>query len=368
MFRTFPNLFFQCVLYTLLFSSCSSDAIIEYKRSDNRKVLKGNAQGTTYTIIYFSQDTILKENIDSILNDIDYSMSTWNKESIISKFNAGQDSVLLDNHFIRNLTLSSIYHRATEGSFNPLVKPLLDYYGLGSENENTSSIDTGKVQELLETLQLDSIKLYKGLRIFRIEELVLSSNISEPVLLLQSGVHKQFDFNAIAQGYSVDVIANYFVNSGVNSFLIELGGEMYSKGTHPSGENWLIGIDKPAPEVQERTLQAKLRVLDKAIATSGNYRKFTKIDGLDIHHTINPLTGFPAKNSLLSATVIADDCATADAFATAFMVMGLEKSIDFLLSERGKSLDAFLIYKGIDRNYQFYTTRGLEKMLEIDLN
>ena len=257
MFRRFPSLVFQCILYTVIFSSCSSDAVLEYKKSDIRKVLKGTAQGTTYSIIYFSEDTILKKNVDSILNDIDYSMSTWNRESIISKFNAGQDSVLLDNHFIRNLTLSSIFHRATEGSFNPLVKPLLDYYGLGSENENTSSIDTGKVEALLESLQLDSIKLYKGSRIFRIEELMLSSNISEPVLLLQSGVHREFDFNAIAQGYSVDVLANYFVNSGVNSFLIELGGEMYSKGTHPSGANWLIGIDKPSAEVQERTLQAK---------------------------------------------------------------------------------------------------------------
>jgi len=367
-FRTTKSFFIQCIVCVVLLSACSNDAALEYKKSDLRKVIKGRAQGTTYSITYFSEDTIVKNHIDSILNEIDFSMSTWNKESIISKFNAGHDSVLLDEHFISNLNLSSTYHRVTEGSFNPLVKPLLDYYGLGSANEKTLSIDTGKVQEFLKSLQLDSIKLLRGSRIYRIDELMLSSDPSESVRLLQTGVHREFDFNAIAQGYSVDIIADYFINSGVNSFLIELGGEMYAKGTHPSGESWLIGIDKPSSEVEERSIQAKLRVLDKAIATSGNYRKFTKIDGINIHHTINPSTGFPAKNSLLSVTVVSNDCATADAFATAFMVMGLEKSVDFLLSENGESLDAFLIYKGNDKNYEFYTTKGLEEMLEIDLN
>lgn len=367
-FRTFQSFFIQFIIYILLFSSCSNYDTLEYKKSNLRKVIKGRAQGTTYSIKYFSKDTIVKKDIDSILNEIDSSMSTWNKESIISKFNAGQDSVLLDKHFISNLNLSSTYHRATEGSFNPLVKPLLDYYGLGSANENTLSIDTGKVQELLKSLQLDSVKLFKGSRVCKLDELMLSSNSSESVRLLQSGFRKQFDFNAIAQGYSVDIIADYFINSGVSSFLIELGGEMYAKGTHPSGDNWLIGIDKPSSEEEARSIQAKLRVLDKAIATSGNYRKFTKIAGVNIHHTINPTTGFPAKNTLLSATVVANDCATADAFATAFMVMGLEKSVEFLLSEEGETLDAFLIYEGKDRNYKFYTTQGLEEMLVIDLN
>ena len=205
-----------------------------------------------------------------------------------------------------------------------------------------------------------------GERTLDLNGLLLSSDKGSAIKLLQNACKQQLDFNAIAQGYSVDVLSQFCQYRGLKSFLIELGGEMYAKGKRPAGENWLIGIDKPTEDVGKRTLQAKLRVEDKAIATSGNYRKFTDIDGVKFHHTINPKTGYPAKNSLLSATVISDDCATADAFATAFMVMGFEQSVGFLSTEDGKTLDAFLIYseKG---EYKFFTTKGVEDRLEIDL-
>jgi len=347
-----------------LFFACESVDNLSNQPEFQKRTIKGTAQGTTYSIVYYSDSSIAKEDIDSILTAIDYSLSNWNKESLLSRFNAGEDSILLDEFFETNLTTSWLIYEATNGAFNPLVKPLIDYYGLGSKSTKTLNIDSARVLEIKLLLDMNAIVLKDHTAKITIENRI-SSSAKGNLLLLQSKPGLQLDFNAIAQGYSVDVVAEFLSASGITNFLVEIGGEMYASGAHPTGKSWLAGIDKPEENMDARTLQAKLELKNEAIATSGNYRKFALIDGRKVHHTINPNTGYPAINSILSATVISSNCTSADAYATAFMVMGLEGSKQFLSSDKGKDLKAFFIFTGPNDEYLYYYSKGLKEKLEI---
>jgi thiamine biosynthesis lipoprotein len=173
----------------------------------------------------------------------------------------------------------------------------------------------------------------------------------------------KLDFNAIAQGYTVDVLANYLESKGINNYLVELGGELKAKGKKEN-ENWKVGIDKPDEKAtSERKLEAVINLNNKALATSGNYRKFYEESGQKFSHIIDPRTGYPAKQNLLSATVIADDGITADAYATAFMVMGLKKSIQFLEDNKDLKLEVYFIYddNGI---WKTYASESLKKWIK----
>jgi thiamine biosynthesis lipoprotein len=172
------------------------------------------------------------------------------------------------------------------------------------------------------------------------------------------------DFNAIAQGYSVDILASYLDAKGVSNYLVELGGEVRAKGKKNNKEYWKVGIDQPnETSTEERPLQAVVRLRDKALATSGNYRKYYIENGQKFSHIINPQTGYPAKHNLLSATVIADDCMTADAYATTFMVMGLERSKQFLLDNKDLGLQVHFVY---DENghWRTHTSQELKEWIE----
>ncbi len=352
------------VLIALFSYSCATENASVKSKNENKQVIKGEAQGTTYSIVYYGDENIKKESIDSVLLAIDLSLSNWNKQSLLSAYNNGVDSIKLDDHFFKNLILSVLVSGNTNGAFNPLIKPLIDYYGLGAEENNVSDIDSATVTEMLTKLKLDSIMISDGRRALPITQIMQSSYKPEYYTLLQSNNPFQLDFNAIAQGYSVDVISDYIMSKGISNFLVELGGEMIAKGKHPNCKEWTVGIDKPLEE-GGRELQAKLKLQNKAIATSGNYRKFKEIDGVKYHHTINPKTGFPAKNRLLSATVVTSECSWADAYATAFMVLGVDKSVELIESGNLGEVDVFFIYSGSEGEYQFYQTEGLKKNIEL---
>ena len=173
------------------------------------------------------------------------------------------------------------------------------------------------------------------------------------------------DFNAIAQGYTVDVLTAYLESRGVVDYFVELGGEVKAKGDKGDHDYWKIGIDKPKEgPVEQREIQAIVKLYNQALATSGNYRKYYEENGQKFSHIVDPKTGYPAKNNLLSATVIADDCMTADAYATAFMVMGLEKSLQFLIENRELHLGVFFVFddNGI---WKTYTSENLNKWIEV---
>ena len=175
------------------------------------------------------------------------------------------------------------------------------------------------------------------------------------------------DFNAIAQGYTVDVLASFLDSKGISNYMVEVGGELRAKGTKLNDSSWTVGIEQPNESPAEGSpLFAVVNIKDKSLATSGNYKKFYVEEGKKYAHIIDPFTGYPAKHNLLSATVIADDCMTADAYATSFMVMGLEKSKQFLLEHKELGLDVFFIY---DENgvLKKYTSKNFEERVEADL-
>jgi thiamine biosynthesis lipoprotein len=182
--------------------------------------------------------------------------------------------------------------------------------------------------------------------------------------LIKENKDIKVDVNAIAQGYSVDVIVNWLEHKNIENYLVEIGGEVCAKGINGKGIVWKIGIDKPIEDqsASNRELQAIASLNNKSLATSGNYRKFYEKDGIKYSHTINPKTGYPARNTLLSASVLATDCMTADAFATAFMVLGVEKSIE--LANKLDYLEVYFIYTDSTQNYSVYASDGFTKIIE----
>lgn len=324
----------------LLFTSL----IIFTACNDNKTIkMEGNAQGTTYHITYISADNKnYKRDIDSILEAIDLSMSTWIPNSIISKINNNDSIVLVDQYFIDVFNKSVEVSEKTNGIFDITIGPLVNAWGFGQTKKTT----------------LDSIKIDSLLQLVGYKMLKLEGN-----KIIKQKAQIQLDFNAIAQGYSVDVLANYLESKGITNYLVELGGELKAKGKKEN-ENWKVGIDTPneKPSAQ-RALKAVIKLENKALATSGNYRKFHEENGQKFSHIINPKTGYPAKQNLLSATVIASDAITADAYATAFMVMGLEKSKVFLEKNKELKLEVYFIYDHKE-TWKTYISEGLKKSIQ----
>lgn len=322
----------------LLFSGCN-------RNSNNLIKISGEAQGTTYQISYISNDnTDLKIAIDSIFKKIDSSLSAYLPVSIISRINKNDSIIKPDSHFIRVFNKSADVADRTGGVFDVTVAPVINAWGFGfSEKANVDSV------------MIDSLLQFIGYRMVRLQ--------GNKLLKEKPGI--MLDFNAIAQGYTVDVIAAYLEGKGVKNYFVELGGEVLAKGKKNNEEYWKVGIDKPDENLTEqRTIQAIIKLYNKAIATSGNYRKYYEEKGQKYSHIIDPKTGYPAKNNLLSASVIADDCMTADAYATAFMVMGLERSIQFLSENQELNLEAFFIY---DENgtWKTFTSGNLKSWMEL---
>lgn len=283
----------------------------------------GLAQGTTYSIRYIQEEKHdYQKSIDSILIDIDKSMSLWVETSLISKVNRGDSAVVLDPHFVNVLKRSIKIGQETNGSFDVTVAPLVKAWGFN--NGKFQQLDSAVVDSMKNLVGYQYIQLYRN--------------------RVQLKENQQLDFNAIAQGYSVDVICLFLASKGINNYMVEVGGELRTKGKNREGNIWRIGIDKPQEELDaENRFQIVLNLPDKALATSGNYRKFfTDENGMKYVHTINPKSGYPVKSNLLSATIIADQCMDADAYATACMVDGSNKAQQLIESK--KELEGYLIY------------------------
>lgn len=327
---------FPILAFIIFFTSC-----ISHKKSLIKA--EGNAQGTTYHISYLSDDGINhKTAIDSLLKEIDISMSTWLPGSIISRINNNDNSVLVDQYFIDVFHKSLEVSEKTDGLFDVTVAPLVNSWGFGFTKKGTP--DSATIDRLLHFVGYRMLKL-EGNKIMK----------AKPEI--------KIDFSAIAQGYTVDVLANYLESKGINNYLVELGGELKAKGKKEN-ENWKVGIDKPdGKATSERKLEAVINLNNKALATSGNYRKFYEESGQKFSHIINPRTGYPAKQNILSATVIADDCVTADAYATAFMVMGLKKSIRFLEDNKDLKLEVYFIYDDNGKG-KTYASESLKKWIK----
>jgi len=315
--------------------------LINCNQEKNKTIrIAGNAQGTTWQITWLSENNSnYKEAIDSILKRIDLSLSTYVPTSIISRINKNDTGVIVDDYFMAVFNKSIEVSEKTKGLFDVTVAPVINAWGFGFTKK--AAIDSAMIDSLLN---------FVGYKMVQLEGKKLVKEKSQSML----------DFNAIAQGYTVDVLASFIESKGITNYLVELGGEVKAKGKKNNDKNWTVGIDQPNEiPTDGRPLKAIVKLNDRALATSGNYRKFYIEDGKKYAHIIDPYTGYPAKHNLLSATVLAADCMTADAYATAFMVMGLEKSKQFLAASKELQLEVFFIYdeKGVWKTYSSETLK-----------
>lgn len=313
----------------------------------------GAAQGTSYLVKYSGTDLRdFQQSVDSIFEVIDESLSTYRETSTILRFNRQDELVTNDEHFIRMVFESKDIRDISEGAFDPTVMPLVRAWGFGPEGPQLE--EEVDVDSLLQLVDWDfEVKISNQSN---------GGNHRSTTLEIVKNKPVEFDFNAIAKGYTVDVIFEYLATQGAENILVEVGGEVRARGVNEKGNVWLVGVDHP-DEHSARGSQAHLKLENSAVATSGNYRKFYEKDGRKYSHTIDPQTGYPVSHQLLSATVVAPTCAWADAFATVFMVYGPEKSIAFLESEKGDRMEAYLIYNNDSGDLETYTTEGLKDLL-----
>ncbi len=288
---------------------------IPFKRSG------GIIFGTTYHIAY-QCDSDLSAGIKAELEKVDVSLSPFNPQSIITAVNQNQD-VKLNDMFLAVFQKAMSISEDTEGAFDITVAPLVNAWGFGFKNGKRP--DRHQVDSLLQMVGYKKVKLRDG-KVVK----------DDPRIML--------DCSAIAKGFGTQVAADFLRHRGVKNFMVEIGGEIVTSGVNDNRLPWRIGVTKPVDDSLSvsQEMQTVLNVTDKAMATSGNYRNFYYEGGRKFAHTIDPKTGYPVQHSILSATVLADDCATADAYATSFMVMGLERAKKVL--ERHPELMAYFIY------------------------
>lgn len=333
------KIFYTAFLLSLL--SCGEQAPKKQKM-----VVDGHAQGTTYNIVYISEDGIdYQRAIDSTLIEIDNSLSTYQKRSIISKFNQADSIFEVDQMCTDVFNISKKVFEISEGAFDPTIAPIVNAWGFGFENLHAT-----------DSVTIDSLRMFVDFT-----KIAMNEN---NVIKEKKGM--MLDFNAVAQGYSVDVLADLLETRGINNYLVEVGGELKAKGLNLNGTFWRIGIDKPLENLVERELEAIVNLENKALATSGNYRKFYEKNGMKHSHTINPKTGYPVNHNLLSATVISDNCGEADAFATVFMVVGLEDAKEII--SKNKNLEALFIYSNENGHLQTFITDGLSNSIKLKSN
>lgn len=330
------------------FTSCESETIYEIH------TIRGNTQGTTYTIIIVDdKGEIEKSEIDAQLRNFDLSLSTYIDESVISKINNSSSSIVISDafHFFEKCYLESQHiYKVSEGKFDPSVFPLVKGWGFMNDLETP-----------LAQAQIDSILNFVSFEKGRYHQVKFKD---AQITATKNNPNFKLDFNAIAQGLSVDVIYDFIENKGCKNFYVEIGGELKVKGHNKNGTPWNIGVDSPIENLLTRERDTIIHISDKAIATSGNYRKFYVKDGVKYSHTLNPSTGKPVTHSLLSATVIADKCSTADAYATVFMVMGTEGALKFVNEHPEENLEVYLLYANSKGEIEYAMSEGFSKYLE----
>lgn len=322
------------------------------------RVTEGKIFGTTYHIKYSSTHD-LSDEIQATLNAVDNALSMFNQESTLSRFNRNEPYEA-DAMFCEVITLSQQVSKETEGAFDITVAPLVNLWGFGFKNRAQVTDE-----------QVDSIRQFVGYNLLDVnpkynpKEKVTSSGSSADSnpFLTKKDARVTIDCGAVAKGYGVQQVAKMLSKKGCTNYMVEIGGEIVVKGNNPDGKSWTLGINKPVEDSTNvnNEIEQIIRVTDKAIATSGNYRNFYYQGSRKVAHTINPATGYPVEHSLLSATVVHSSCAMADAYATSFMVMGLEAAQRFV--ESHKDLEAFLIYADKQGQYQTWQSSGFSSFI-----
>ena len=341
---------------SLVFWHCKTDTNTQKPQKSVVEV-SGKTMGTTYHLTYtHPEKKDFKSNVDSILNQINAEVNTYDPNSLISRFNAsetgveltGNDALAGSAHFHFNYSRSESIMAMTDSFFDPTVMPLVRYWGFAKERRPVTEVDSQKVNELRSYLGMDQIVLHK-------EGSKLSLHKKNPKV--------ELDFSAIAKGYAVDQLVAFLEAHSIEDYFVEIGGEVRVNGQSPrSGDSWTVGINVPDPDAGPTDITQIVKIHTGALASSGNYRNFHKVDGRLYGHTINPKTGYPEINELLSASVFAGDCTTADALATACMAAGLERAASFIEAIDG--VEAFFIYGTPSGKMDVQYTPGFASLLK----
>lgn len=334
------------ILLALLLAGCSQDTQPEIY------VFKGRAQGTTMQVNYVATEELdIEDEVADLLNQFDESLSLWRESSLIKKVNQSEDSLVPipveDRYFVPVFDASIKIRQITNGAFDPTVYPLVKAWGFGAVSPLSDSIPDVT-------------------RIMQEHHIGERCHIAEagPRRMISRPTGMQFDYNGIAQGYSVDLLAQLIEEKGIENYMVEIGGELFAQGLRPDGGAWRVGVETPESTVEKPEFQQAIELRGKAIATSGSYRKFQERDGKRYSHCIDPRTGYPVEHSLLSVTVIASDCMHADAYATAFMVMGVEETMKKLSGPLGEQLEVLMIYFENGENQVIGTGRFASEALD----
>ena len=311
--------------------------IIRQQQSTPYQKNAGLIFGTTYSVTY-QCDEDLQEEIEAELKKVDDEFSMFNSQSIVARLNNGEQPEL-SNDFIDVFKLARQISEDTNGAFDITVAPLVNAWGFGFKHEQMPSKE-----------QVDSLRELISYRYVTLKDKTIT--MQKPGMML--------DFSAIAKGYGVDVVARLLERHDIKNYMVEIGGEITTRGINPERVPWRIGVNKPSEDAlnENHELQTILNVTDKSMATSGNYRNFYVKGGKKYAHTIDPKTGYPVQHSLLSATVLTDRCAKADAYATSFMVLGMDGAKKIL--ERHKELMAYLIYTDNKGNLSVWYSPSLK--------
>ncbi|MGB0247836.1 MAG: FAD:protein FMN transferase [Flavobacteriales bacterium] len=324
-------------------------------------VHRGPAQGTTYTIKYIAPDSVPQAAIDAAFEEVDIEMNAWRAESALSRFNAftRTDTVfeVADEAGVWSLLwdISSDVHRESKGAFDVAMAPLMKLWGFRMQH-----------RDVVTPAMVDSVHAFARFRtdVVDFNEIEDASGLAVGGHLSKGDPRAELDFNAVAQGFTVDGLAEVLMDHGVMDMMVELGGEVKCMGTNLQGQPWRIAIDRP--QAEGRTLQAVLPLDNQSVCTSGNYRKVTVVNGQKLSHTLDPRTGAPVTHGLLSATIVTPSAAYADAYATVCMVLGPDRGAAWVdsLQRAGKDVEALFIMDGEGEDYSFWATPQLRNVLE----
>jgi len=334
------NALYSVVLVLLIFG------VWKYRQSKaiNEMKIEGKTMGTTYHITYYDKGARdFKSKIDSVLLVFNQSLSTYIKDSEVTSFNNGNSFQFNLPYFLPVLRKSFEVETSSGGAFDPTVMPLVNAWGFGPGKKLKP--DSAKIDSIMEFVGFEKVQFNKD-------------------SVWKEDVRVQLDFSAIAKGYGVDVVANYLKSKGITDWFVEIGGEISAFGKNRNlDQAWEAGILDPASTYEHQIFKAYAQLENRAMATSGNYFNFYVENGKKYSHTIDPATGYTIQHELLSASVFAKDCMTADAWATAFMVMGKDEAIK-KLSQSGE-LDGFLIYS-TENGIETFVTEGIKPMIKIN--
>ena len=315
--------------------------LVSCEKQPKKIILQGLAQGSYYAITYYDeQGRNFQHEIDSIFHAVDMSVNLWVDSSVISKVNRNEE-VTLDSIFIDNFRIAQEAARLSDGYFDPTISPIVAAWGFSYKNGD--SITPQLIDSLKQLVDYRKVSIENGK--------VVKEN---PSITL--------DFNAIAQGYTSDLIASFLENRGIKNYLVDTGGEIMARGGKPNGQPWIVGIEKPAENRDsDRIVQTRIALRDKGLVTSGSTRKYVERNGKRYSHCINPKTGYPVEHQLLSTTVLADNSVWADALASICMVMGMEKSLPLIESMNG--VEAYYIFVNEQNELETFATEGFRELL-----